>query len=126
MHLKKNITYTAKIATTLSLLFMLSSNSLAVNMQFLKYSPVSDFTAEDFEMLQNTGKAALKENKDGVSSEWKNAESKNSGIITPLKTLEIDGMHCRKTKIENHTETRSGNATFTFCKTSDNKWKLLK
>jgi len=126
MRFKQNLISITKIITTLCLLSMLSSNSFAVNMQYLKYSPVSDFTAEDFEMLQTTGFAALKENKDGASSEWKNSESNNSGVITPLNTSEIDGRHCRKVKIKNITVTKSGSAVFTFCEVSDGDWKLLK
>lgn len=70
---------------------MLMTNSYAVNMQYLTYSPVASFTPEDFEMLQTKGNKALNENKDGVSSEWKNQESNNSGSITPLNTSTIDG-----------------------------------
>jgi len=95
-------------------------------MQYLKYSPVASFTEEDFEMLQTTGKKALNENKNGVTSEWKNPGSKNSGSITPLNTSTIDGMTCRKVKIFNQTEDNSGHATFTFCQVSGGKWKILK
>ena len=104
---------------------MLATNSYAVNMQYLKYSPVANFTSEDFEMLQTTGYKALNDNKDGVSSEWKNSESNNSGSITPLNTSTIDGMHCRKVKIFNKAGSKSGNAVFTFCKV-DERWKILK
>ena len=117
---------TAKSVTALCLLILATTNSYAVNMQYLKYSPVANFSSEDFELLQTTGHKALKNNKDGETSHWTNPESKNSGTITPLNSSTIDGMHCRKVKIENKTETKSGNATFTFCNVSDDKWKVLK
>ncbi|MCW8928929.1 MAG: RT0821/Lpp0805 family surface protein [Gammaproteobacteria bacterium] len=126
MHQNKTKLFTIKTASVLCLIFMLTSNVSAVNMQFLKYSPVSDFTPEDFEMLQTTGKKALTDNKDGMTSEWKNPESKNSGSITPISSSTIDGMNCRKVKIINQAENKSGSAVFTFCQLPGNEWKILK
>lgn len=115
-----------RLNTLLILVFgLLSMNTYAVNMQYLKYSPVASFTSEDFTMLQTTGKKALEENKDGQLSEWKNSDSGHSGSITPLNTKTIDGMHCRKVRFLNRTENISGQAVYTFCQV-DNKWKILK
>ncbi|WP_198264434.1 hypothetical protein [sulfur-oxidizing endosymbiont of Gigantopelta aegis] len=106
-------------------MFLLFSNASAVNMQYLKYSPVASFEPEDFEMLQTVGRKALDENKDGVTSEWANTETGNSGSITPLDSSTIDEMHCRKTKLFNKAKDKSGQAVFTFCKVGD-RWKALK
>ncbi len=119
------IIFTIRNAIALSLMLIFTMNSYAVNMQYLKYSPVASFTAEDFEMLQETGHAALNNNKDNETSKWSNPESKNSGSITPLNTSTIDGMHCRRVKIMNQAKSRAGDAHFTFCKV-DGNWKLLK
>ncbi len=105
--------------------FVLFSNAQAVNMQYLKYSPVSEFTDTDFELLQTTGVQALNEYKNGQMSEWKNEETGHSGTITPLDTSEINGYNCRKTRISNHTQEKDGQAVFTFCKI-DGHWKILK
>lgn len=105
-------------------LFMLS-NSYAVNMQYLRYSPVASFTQEDFELLQTTGGNALNNNEDGKTSEWKNPKSGNSGSITPFDSSTIDGNYCRKVKIINQTSTQSGQSTYTFCKVKSD-WKVLK
>ena len=104
---------------------LMSTNSYAVNMQYLKYSPVASFTADDFEMLQTTGNKALEENQDGQLSEWKNPATGHSGSITPLNSKTIDGMHCRKVRFLNRAESISGQAIYTFCRV-DNKWKILK
>lgn len=125
MQHNKIIIFTIKSVIALCLTLMFTTHSYAVNMQYLKYSPVASFTSEDFEMLQTTGIKALRENKDGESSEWKNPESNNSGSITPLNTSTIDGMHCRKVRIFNQAKSQSGNATFTFCKVGEH-WKILK
>lgn len=104
---------------------LLSVNAYAVNMQYLKYSPVAAFTSEDFAMLQTTGKKALEENKDGQLSEWKNPQTGHSGSITPLNSKTIDGMHCRKVRFLNRTANISGQAIYTFCQV-DEQWKILK
>lgn len=115
------------IKSLFSLCLILScvSTTHAVNLQYLRYSPVASFTAEDFEMLQTTGSKALNSNEDGKTSEWKNPESNNSGSITPLRTSTIDGNHCRKVKIVNQSKNRFGETVFTFCKIKE-RWKLLK
>ncbi|MCK5649209.1 MAG: hypothetical protein KAI22_10045 [Gammaproteobacteria bacterium] len=125
MQHNKILKITIKSVIALCFILMLATNSYAVNMQHLKYSPVARFTPEDFEMLQTTAKKALNDNKNGVSSEWKNPESNNSGSITPLNTSMIDGMHCRKVEIINRTESKSGTTVFTFCKVGE-RWKVLK
>ena len=125
MKYNKLMILTSKSFILLVLLLVGISNSHAANMQFLKYSPVASFSSEDFEMLQTTADKALQDNEDGQISEWKNPETGSSGSITPLNTSTIDGMHCRKTKIVNHSKHQSGHSTFTFCKV-DKQWKILK
>lgn len=124
---EKNINTAIILNSIISLCLILAftTTAYAVNMQFLKYSPVASFTSEDFEMLQRAGHKALNENQDGQTIEWKNVKTNNSGSITPLDTSEIDGMHCRKTKITNQAKNRFSHSTFTFCKI-DEGWKLLK
>lgn len=125
MQQNKILMLTIKTILILSLILIFSSNSYAVNMQFLKYSPVAKFTSEDFAMLQTTGIKALNDNADGKTSEWKNPETNHSGSITPLESSTIDGMQCRKTKITNQTKSNKGEVVFTFCKVKDH-WKVLK
>lgn len=121
----KDISMANKAILIFGLLLILASNSYAVNMQYLRYSPVSEFTDTDFEILQTTGIKALDNNENGQVSEWKNPETGHSGSITTHNSSSIDGMACRKTTIKNQTKTRSGQATFTFCKVKE-QWKLLK
>ncbi len=106
-------------------LFIFSGNLLAVNMQYLKYSPVAAFTNEDFLMLQETAVKALNSNQDGQVSMWKNIETGHKGSITPLNSSTIDGMQCRKTRISNASQSGIGESTFVFCKNKD-QWKILK
>ena len=105
----------------LSLVFM--SSLQAANMQFLRYSPVSQFTAADFEMMNTTAHNALETNTDGKTSEWENPDTKNSGSITPISTETIDGNKCRKVKIVNQANNQYAESIFTFCKI-DNDWKV--
>lgn len=101
------------------------SNASAISMQFLKYSPAASFTAEDFKMLQETGKKAVDDNADGKTSSWKNSQSGNSGSITPLDSSTIDGNHCRRVKFINRAKENYSESTFTFCKIN-NLWKVIK
>lgn len=112
------------LLTVLFSLFFVSSMQ-AANMQFLRYSPVSQFTSEDFEMMNTTAHNALDKNPDGQTSEWKNPETNNSGSVTPLNTETRDGKLCRKLRVVNQAKDQSSTSAFTFCK-ADNGWKILK
>ena len=125
MQQNKILMLTIKTILALSSMLILSSNLYAVNMQYLRYSPVTEFTPEDFSMLQNSGVKALNDNVDGKTNSWTNPETNHSGSITPLNSSVIDGMQCRKTKITNQTETNKGEVVFTFCKVKG-RWKVLK
>lgn len=125
MSQNKVIPLIVRTIITLCFMLVLTVNSYAVNMQYLRYTPVANFTSEDFKMLEITAHNALNDNKDGEISEWENPQSKNSGSITVLDTSTIDGMHCRQLNIINQSKNQYAKSTFTFCKVGDD-WKILK
>jgi len=118
----RSIINTLLIFTFISLF---SVNLYAFNAQFLKYATVAEFSNEDYDLLLATLDTALNHNKDGVSSEWSNSQTGNSGVIIPLDSSIIENMHCRKAKVINYAKSNKGQPVFTFCKV-DNQWKILK
>ena len=102
-----------------------SQPAAAVNWNFLEYGPASRFTAEDWALLRQHGRAALEEAGDGEVREWHNPASGAGGTITPLNTFERDGSTCRRTEISNQAEDASGMTRFDFCKQADGTWKVV-
>lgn len=124
---QKKLSHYPLVSVLILLVFLTCfvSNASAIDILFLKYSPVASFTAEDFEMLQDIGKKAVDDNVDGKTSSWKNSQSGNSGSITPLDSSIIDANHCRRVKFINQSKEQYGESTFTFCKIN-NLWKVIK
>ena len=112
------------ISLTLFAIIVMHQQVYAVNMQFLKYSPVSNFTDRDWEILKNTGKQVLNENKDGEITFWENPDSDNHGSLKPIATSTKNGQTCRVLEIRNYTINLSGKAVYKFCQQNDGKWKI--
>ena len=78
---------------------------LAANVD--KDIPYANFTEADRAMFQQALDGALDKGVDGVTTTWKNAETKARGDIRPTKSFERDGRACRTLTISNHAKGRS-------------------
>ncbi len=108
------------------LLGLILSNTLfAVNMKFLNNSPVSIFSKEDTQLMENTLYQALDNLKDGEKLAWHNPDSNNRGSIFIEKTFNKQLQICRQVQIINQAKNQSGNSRFSFCKDKENNWKLV-
>jgi surface antigen len=109
---------------TLSIGLAISLPAVAVNWNFLQYGPAGQFTAEDWELLRQSGREALDKAADGDTRGWNNPATGAFGTIQPLNTYERDGAGCRRTEVYNHSRDSSGTSRFDFCKQSDGSWKV--
>ena len=107
----------------ISALLTCSFNASASNLKWLEYAPTSKFTQTDWDIAKNAAKKALNDADDGETISWKNDQSGNNGTLTPLNSREQNGKPCRDLKIHNNAGSLSGNASYTFCKQADGRWK---
>lgn len=93
---------------------------------WLKDTPASRLTEQDWSLMHAAHARALDETPDGVETSWQNPDTGNSGSITPLSTQEQGGMVCRDARIINRSQgTSSGDSTYRFCRQADGEWKIL-
>ncbi len=113
-----------KMIIPLALGLSVSLPTMAVNWSFLKYSAVSQFTEQDWELLRKTGREALDNAPDGDTRGWNNPETGAFGTIQPLHSYQDKGLSCRRTEVFNNARSTSGTSRFDFCKQKDGSWKV--
>jgi surface antigen len=94
----------------------------AVNMTFLKDTPMTRFNAEDYKILKSAVEKTLNEGADGASVDWRNEKTSAEGTITPIKSYEASGAKCRDVRIANRYAGLNNEGTYTFCRTADKPW----
>lgn len=112
----------ATIAVLGALLLPLSAVS-AIDVRFLKETPIGKFSKEDLSMMQETARKALSEAPDGTLVEWSNPKTGSSGTIRPLDTFQQKGLKCRRTEVTNKYKTLLGSTTLVACEVKKGEWK---
>jgi surface antigen len=106
------------------LLLILSLQSAhAVNLSFLKNTPVAAFTDEDIAIARDHIRDALNNGKNGEVVQWENSSSGAAGEYTLLKTYQRDGTKCRRVKVIHSAKGRRGESAHTLCQTPAGTWR---
>jgi surface antigen len=87
---------------------------------------VTDFNAQDWEILKREAQRALETVDSGVRVNWQNDASGNSGAIKPLMDFTHNGMTCRRVAFL--TVTRKGMrgvANYNLCRQPDGEWGFV-
>jgi surface antigen len=95
----------------------------AVNLSFLKNTPVAAFTDEDIAIAQDHIRDALNNGKNGEVVQWENPNSGAAGEYTLLKTYQRDGVTCRRIKVIHSAKKRRGESAYTLCQTAAGTWR---
>ena len=96
----------------------------ALNLNWLKHSPASYFTEEDWRLSQEAAQKALEDTADGTAINWENKDTGASGSSKPLKSGVKDGLRCRYLKMQNSARGTNADSVFLFCKQQDGTWKV--
>jgi surface antigen len=112
----------ALILAFAAFLFPLSAVS-AIDVRFLKETPIGKFSKEDLSMMQETARKALSEAPDGTLVEWSNPKTGSSGTIKPLDTFQQQGLKCRRAEVTNRYKTLLGGTTLVACEVKKGEWK---
>lgn len=96
----------------------------AMNWGFLKHTPVSHFTEQDWELMRAAGREALANAPDGETVGWSNPDTGAFGTIQPLKTYKARGTTCRRTEVYNNAGNASGTSRFDLCQQEDGSWQV--
>lgn len=109
----------------LAVMLLISAQSVySYNLRFLKYSPVSYFNEQDWEMAKEAARKALNDCKTGDAVSWSNPDSGNSGEFKVIEILEQKGQTCKTLQIINRARNLEGKAAYLFCRQPDGTWQL--
>lgn len=102
----------------LCLLFFTVSVAYAGNAS-LKDSPMTSFTAKDWQFYHFSQDAALNSASDGTKVAWQNKDSNATGSFTPMHTEKLNGITCRILAISVTANKHTRDVTDVFCKSPD-------
>ena len=101
-----------------------AGGAFALNMNFLRTSPISRFNSKDLALMQVAFTQAMDEGADGTTVDWANERTRSGGAITPQQTVERDGRKCRSASISTwHRNVRS-EGVYSFCRDPQGDWRL--
>ena len=106
-------------------LFSISASVSATNLHFLQYDPVSQLTAEDWELEGEAFLTAVNGPVNGKAVPWTNEATGNSGSVTVLKSFTgPQGNPCRKITEEFQSDRLQSAYNATVCQVGDD-WKVV-
>ena len=107
---------------SIALLALGAGATLASNVTFMRNSPLSKMTSDDLALMRTTMRESLDKGADGTSQRWENPATGASGVVTPLKSYQREGVACRTVEIFNEAQGFSGRTRHDFCKQPDGAW----
>jgi hypothetical protein len=98
----------------------------AAGLMFLRESPLSRFTEDDFTMLRHAAGIVLSSESSDASQDWSNPATGNSGRITATsRFIAADGRPCARLKMDARSAEFDGSWTYTVCRSAeDGDWKI--
>ena len=112
-------------ALTMVMVLLMSPPVQAVNTQFLLLDPIRYFTEEDWEIESDAAVDAAENHADGITKTWENADTKQSGTITPLRTYTNDkDEKCRTLRFTNRKQELTSAMTIEGCRNSGGDWYI--
>ncbi|MGF1529197.1 MAG: RT0821/Lpp0805 family surface protein [Candidatus Competibacterales bacterium] len=104
-----------------SILLALSAGVEAVNLGFLKNTPVARFNDQDMDMAHAALNQALA-GPDGVTVSWENPATGAQGSYTPLDSFQRNGRTCRTAQLAHSARGRQGTGRYTLCQQENGSW----
>jgi hypothetical protein len=103
------------------LLFAASTH--AQNLNFLKTSPLAQFTQQDVDLMLKNADAALEAKEPQARREWSNPKTGATGSAEILREFTgTDGAPCKRLRVVNKAKSESRDATHTVCKYEGRGW----
>jgi surface antigen len=96
------------------------------NWAWMRGAAVTEFTKEDWDILQAEATRVLEEVESGVRVDWRNEETGNSGAIKALMTFEYQGQTCRRVAFLNlNRKGVRSVSNFNLCRQDDGAWAFV-
>ena len=112
--------------SSLALLLVPWIAQAAAGLMFLRESPLSRFTEDDFAMLRHAAGIVLNSESSDAGQDWSNPATGNSGRITATsRFVAADGRPCARLKMDARSPEFDGSWTYTVCRSADDgDWRI--
>ena len=121
----RRISAVSTLGVMLAVLLVSSGAHAAAGLRFLRESPLSRFTEQDFDLLRKAAGVVLSAEANGASEEWANPATGNSGRITSVSRFTAtDERPCARLKIDARSTEFDGSWTYTVCRGADGDWLI--
>ncbi|MCC8404344.1 hypothetical protein LJ655_21080 [Paraburkholderia sp. MMS20-SJTN17] len=105
-----------------------SGTAFAINLGFLRNTPISVMRQRDLQVLNDAARLALDTKEDGESLDWDNHGTRNpvriEGTVTPRDTVKEGDQTCRKITLVAVARGQSQSWTPTVCGKGNGQWEL--
>ncbi|WP_233805730.1 hypothetical protein [Paraburkholderia sp. HP33-1] len=105
-----------------------SGTAFALNLGFLRNTPISLMRQRDLQVLNDAARVALDTKEDGESLDWNNDGTRNpvriDGTVTPHDTVKDGDQTCRKITLVAVARGQSQSWTPTVCRIGNGRWDL--
>jgi surface antigen len=106
-------------------LLCLALPALAVNFNFMRNSPISQFDEKDLEIFNTSVIEALDTAGDGETIRWENPDSGHNGQVFMLSSDESSGQLCRRIRLVNVAGSLNSNIHYNACKDDVAGWQIV-
>jgi surface antigen len=111
-----------------SIFFFTSSAAFALNLGFLRNTPISYMRQLDLQAMNDAARVALDTKQDGESLSWNNNGTRNpvqiNGTVTPHDTVKRSDQICRKVTLVATAKGQTQSWTPTACRKGKGQWEL--
>jgi surface antigen len=120
--------FSPSLAIVSSIFLLTSSAVFALNLGFLRNTPISYMRQPDLQALNDAARVALDTKQDGESLNWNNNGTRNpvqiNGTVTPHDTVKRSDQTCRKVTLVATAKGQTQSWTPTACRKGRGKWEL--
>jgi hypothetical protein len=95
----------------------------AQNLNFLKASPLAQFTQEDVDLMLKNADDVLEAKEPAARREWSNPKTGATGTAEVLREfVGADGVPCKRLRVVNKAKSEARDVTHTVCKYEGRGW----
>lgn len=108
-----------------SIALVICADAAAVNLNFMRNTPISRFDDTDLEIFQTATINALDNAADGHVASWENPDSGHNGQIFIISTDDSSGQTCRRIRIVNVAGNLNSNVHHNACLDDVAGWQIV-
>jgi surface antigen len=113
-----------QILTIVVVIFALCAPAQAMNLTFMKDTPITRLKADEVKAFRAFIEQTLSNGAEGATVEWSAPQTKFTSKVTPAAPFSDGALECRRAAIESAADDRQSKGTYTFCRKPKGEWSI--